>query len=68
MTALAAVLGLGACALLALGIAAAAGLKAWNGWLELRRLRIAQAEPGRPELTDLKSRVRRLEVIADGRA
>jgi len=60
-------LGLATIGLLALTLAAAAGLKAWLGWLELRRVRIEQAEQGRPELAELKARVRRLEVIADGR-
>ena len=48
-------------------------LKAWNGWLQLRRLELGQSG-GRParaaprplELADLKDRVRRLEAIANG--
>jgi hypothetical protein len=48
-------------------------LKAWNGWLELRRIELgggggrpARAAPPRLELADLKDRVRRLEAIANG--
>lgn len=48
-------------------------LKAWNGWLALKRLEIdASQSPdldgpgGRISLADLKQRVRRLEAIADG--
>ncbi len=59
-----------------LGLAAAgwAGLKAWNGWLELKRFELTQAfaDPtlpptgGRIEIADLKERVRKLEAIAAG--
>jgi len=59
-----------------LGLAAAgwAGLKAWNGWLELKRFELSQsfADPalppagGRIEMADLKERVRKLEAIAAG--
>ncbi len=63
--------------LLGLVIVSAAGLRAWHGWLELKRLEIAalrsEAIPpspttatGRIELADLKERVRRLEAIAAG--
>jgi hypothetical protein len=57
-----------------IGIAAAAALRGWREWLEVRRLEIG----GRPvrgsrpgarsgvELADLRARVRRLEAIADG--
>lgn len=54
-------------------IASIAMLKAWNGWLELKRLEIdasrspeADSPAGRISLADLKQRVRRLEAIADG--
>jgi hypothetical protein len=56
--------------LLAVGLASAALLKAWFGWLELRRLELAARGGGRrdtrPELTELRARVRRLEAIASG--
>jgi len=51
-----------------------AGLKAWNGWLELKRLELTQAAgdrtlppaSGRIEIADLRERVRKLEAIAAG--
>jgi hypothetical protein len=60
--------------LVAVAIAAAAGLKAWGGWLELKRAEIGASRPGRAatpaaariELADLRERVRRLEAIAAG--
>ena len=60
--------------LVAVGLASAAGLKGWTGWLELRRLELAGrggrrpriASGGRPELADLRERVKRLEAIANG--
>ncbi|HET9812757.1 MAG TPA: hypothetical protein VFP57_03750 [Sphingomicrobium sp.] len=58
------------------GLAAAswAGLKAWNGWLELKHFELSQASgdrtlppaSGRIELADLRERVRKLEAIAAG--
>jgi hypothetical protein len=58
------------------GLAAAswAGLKAWNGWLELKRLELTHdcadrtlpAASGRIEMADLKERIRKLEAIAAG--
>jgi hypothetical protein len=54
----------------ALAIAASAGLRGWQEWLELRRAQLS--EPGAkrssapPELIDLRARVRRLEAIANG--
>ena len=58
------------------GIAAAswAGLKAWSGWLELKKMDLAhtigdRAMPpatGRIEIADLRERVRKLEAIAAG--
>lgn len=58
------------------GVAAAswAGLKAWGGWLELKKLELAhtvgdRALPpatGRIEIADLRERVRKLEAIAAG--
>jgi len=59
--------------LLAIGLASTALLKAWHGWLELRRVeldsrggRTGKNSGRRPELADLRARVRRLESIASG--
>ena len=64
--------------LIAIIVIAAALLRAWNGWLELKRqelLRTGQTPPGnegssigtaRIELADLKERIRKLEAIASG--
>ena len=57
-----------------LGAASLAGLKAWNGWLELKKMELTQttAERGLPpasgriEMADLRERVRKLEAIAAG--
>jgi hypothetical protein len=57
-----------------LGGASIAGLKAWNGWLELKKLELAHVAgdrglppaSGRIEIADLKERVRKLEAIAAG--
>lgn len=54
--------------------ASLAGLKAWNGWLELKKMELAQIAgdrglppaTGRIELADLRERVRKLEAIAAG--
>ena len=54
--------------------AALAGLKAWNGWLELKKMELAQTvgdrglppASGRIEIADLRERVRKLEAIAAG--
>ena len=54
--------------------AALAGLKAWSGWLELKKMELAQLggdrglppATGRIELADLRERVRKLEAIAAG--
>jgi hypothetical protein len=51
-----------------------AGLKAWNGWLELKRFELTHEAgerglppaTGRIELADLRERVRKLEAIAAG--
>ena len=58
------------------GLAAAswAGLKAWNGWLDLKRFELTHdagdrglpPASGRIEIADLKERVRKLEAIAAG--
>lgn len=58
--------------LLALSISLFAGLKGWQGWLEVKRLELAgqaRHEPRSPameriEIADLKERIRKLESIA----
>jgi len=60
--------------LVGLGAASWAGLKAWNGWLELKKIELTQAigdrglppASGRIEMADLRERVRKLEAIAAG--
>jgi hypothetical protein len=57
-----------------LGAASWAGLKAWSGWLELKRFELTHdcadrtlpAASGRIEMADLKERIRKLEAIAAG--
>jgi hypothetical protein len=59
-------------ALAGLSIATFAGLRGWQGWLEVRRMELAgnpRSEPRSPagemiEVADLKERVRKLEAIA----
>jgi len=59
-------------ALAGLSIATFAGLRGWQGWLEIKRLELAGARRGEPrgqagdmiEVADLKERVRKLESIA----
>jgi hypothetical protein len=51
-----------------------AGLKAWSGWLELKKMELTQCfgdralppASGRIEMADLKERIRKLEAIAAG--
>ena len=51
-----------------------AGLKAWSGWLELKKMELTQIAgdrglppaSGRIEMADLKERIRKLEAIAAG--
>jgi hypothetical protein len=65
---------IGASVLLAIGLAAIAGLKGWQAWLDYKRLELAAQTgdhglppaTGRIELADLKERVRELEAIAAG--
>lgn len=65
---------IGASVLLATALAAIAGLKGWQAWLEFKRLELAAQSgdhglppaTGRIELADLKERVRKLEQIASG--
>ncbi len=56
--------------LLAVGLASAALLKGWHGWLELRRAELGSLGARRPggqrEVSELRERVRRLEAIASG--
>ncbi|WP_340265654.1 hypothetical protein [Sphingobium mellinum] len=67
-------LSMAATGLAALLILAAASLRGWKGWLDLKRAELARvgAEPSTPsanariELADLKERVRKLEAIAAG--
>lgn len=62
---------LAAAGLAALTIAVAAALKGWQGWLDLRRMELAQrgGEARSPaferiEFADMKERLRKLEAIA----
>ena len=65
---------IGASVLLAVALAALAGLKGWQAWLDFKRLELAAQTgdhslppaTGRIELADLKERVRKLEAIAAG--
>ncbi|HEX8514102.1 MAG TPA: hypothetical protein VF688_13465 [Allosphingosinicella sp.] len=58
--------------LLAIGLTSAALLKAWHGWLEVRRVELAarrglgKGSSAPKELAELRARVRRLETIASG--
>jgi hypothetical protein len=57
-----------------MGAASWAGLKAWSGWLELKKIELTQIAgdrglppaSGRIEIADLRERVRKLEAIAAG--
>jgi hypothetical protein len=65
---------LAASIILGLAGASLAGLKAWNGWLELKRFELTHdagdrglpPASGRIEMADLRERVRKLEAIAAG--
>ena len=65
---------LGASLFAAIGGASWAGLRAWNGWLELKRFELTHdagdrhlpPAGGRIEMADLRERVRKLEAIAAG--
>lgn len=65
---------LAASTIVGLGGAGFAGLKAWNGWLDYKRLELNHgfaehgipAAGGRIEIADLKERIRKLEAIAAG--
>ncbi len=64
----------GASVLAGIGATSFAGLKAWNGWLELKRMQLTHGcaertmppASGRIEIADLKERIRKLEAIAAG--
>ena len=66
----AALLALASGGTLALGVTALATLKAWHEWLELRRMQIEKTRGSgtgrRAELSELRERIKRLEVIANG--
>ena len=52
-----------------LSITSAAGLRAWNGWLDVKRIELGQdrsRSPSRAAVAELKERVRKLEAIASG--
>ena len=60
-------------ALVGVAIASAATLRAWSGWLELKRLELDTGRhrrparsAGRSDIAELKHRVRKLEAIASG--
>lgn len=65
-------LAIAAFALVGLGIALFAGLRGWQGWLDLKRLELAGGKAGearspamdRIEIADMKERIRKLEAIA----
>ena len=65
---------LSASIILGLAGASLAGLKAWSGWLELKKMELAQVAgdrglppaTGRIEMADLRERVRKFEAIAAG--
>ena len=65
---------LSASVIVGLGGASLAALKAWGGWLELKKMELTQSlgdrglppAGGRSELADLRERVRKLEAIAAG--
>ena len=51
-----------------LSITSAAGLRAWNGWLDVKRIELGQDRSRSPSraVAELKERVRKLEAIASG--
>ncbi len=64
---------LGLMGIMAVMLAAGFGLRAWQDWLDTKRLRIDRDETDRhgggpPDLVELRRRVRRLEFIAEGRS
>jgi hypothetical protein len=65
---------LSASVIVGLAGASLAALKAWGGWLELKKMELTQVAgdrglppaSGRIEMADLKERIRKLEAIAAG--
>ena len=65
---------LAASVIVGLTAASLTALKAWNGWLELKKMELTQVTgdralppaTGRIEMADLRERVRKLEAIAAG--
>ena len=65
---------LAASVIVGLVAASLAALKAWNGWLEFKKMELTQIAgdrglppaTGRIEMADLRERVRKLEAIAAG--
>jgi hypothetical protein len=65
---------LSASVIVGLGGASLAALRAWGGWLELKKMELTQSlgdrglppATGRIEIADLRERVRKLEAIAAG--
>lgn len=65
---------LAASVLVGLGAASLAGLKAWSGWLDLKKMELTHdvgdrhlpPTGNRIEMADLRERVRKLEAIAAG--
>jgi hypothetical protein len=65
---------LAASVLVGLGAASLAGLKAWSGWLDLKKMELTHdvgdrhlpPAGNRIEMADLRERVRKLEAIAAG--
>jgi hypothetical protein len=56
-----------ASALAAVTMLSLAGLRAWRGWLELRRAQLFSGSGGSGlDLRTLRARVKRLEAIASG--
>jgi hypothetical protein len=58
-------------ALLGLSMTSAASLRAWRGWLDLKRAEVEVRGRPKPsarkvEVAELRERVRRLEAIASG--
>jgi hypothetical protein len=68
MQELAPLLTLGTAGLAATGMTAAAALRGWQDWLDVRRAaaEARQDETPRRTIADLRARVRRLEAIANG--
>lgn len=60
---------LAAAALAAVIVIAHTLLRAWNGWLDLKRLELNRTSPEaatRIDLADMRERLRKLEAIAEG--